>query len=173
MLRLGLNRRSGAWAGRSTIWSRRSSATAERTLARVTPGVREKGAARALHLAAQALPDVQSSICAARRRRRRRPPRHGERRREDRRRRRRRRDRETRVRIRRLARRKALADSLRTRRHYFSRRRRAPSRDNARAIRACWCLSTRSPSFFASDRWLWFAISSRRREAAARSARRC
>ena len=95
MLRLGLNRRSGAWAEITfdDLVEALLCDGAERTLARVTPGVGEKGAARALHLAAQALL-LTSQSRAERARGEGGGGRHrrGERRREDRRRRRRRRD---------------------------------------------------------------------------------
>ena len=68
MLRLGLNRRSGAWAEITfdDLVEALLCDGAERTLARVTPGVGEKGAARALHLAAQALLLTSRAAHAAR-----------------------------------------------------------------------------------------------------------
>ena len=56
-MRLGLNRRSGAWAEATfdDLVEGLLCDGAERVLARVTPGVGERGAAAALHLAAEAL----------------------------------------------------------------------------------------------------------------------
>ena len=203
MLRLGLNRRSGAWAEATfdDLVEGLLCDGAERVLARVTPGVGERGAAAALHLAAEALlltsRAAQSARAAAAA--------------------------EECIAAVEGARRcvvaaadaetgleacafgvdvaaKTLADALRARRHYFdattseessdeSRKNlfteggsgapRAPPssvrgpRSLARTTRACSCLSTRSLWCFAAARWRSCAISSPRRAATARSARRC
>ena len=57
MLRLGLNRRSGAWAEATfdDLVEGLLCDGAEKVLARITPGVGERSAAAALHLAAEAL----------------------------------------------------------------------------------------------------------------------